>query len=180
MRDAQTQAGVRCQGGEQEPRYERRYGSEFSIALPMAAETEASRSSAASRDDGPHEGRAPTRVLIADDNEDAGETLAMMLRMLGHEVRTATNGQDAISQCEVFQPALVCLDLGMPVLDGLGAARAMRQHPWGRRALLVAMTGCGQEEDRRKTQDACFDIHLVKPVDPMEIIRLLGSLDRDD
>jgi two-component system CheB/CheR fusion protein len=153
-------------------------GSEFRIALPLAAEGADAASSTRSRGDGAAGGQTAKRVLIADDNEDAGETLAMMLRMLGHEVRTATNGMDAISEGEAFEPALICLDLGMPVLDGLGAARAMRQQPWGKRALLVAMTGYGQDEDRRKTREAGFDVHLVKPVDPMEIIRMLESLDR--
>jgi PAS domain S-box-containing protein len=153
-------------------------GSEFRIALPMAADSADAASRTRGRGNGADDGPAAKRVLIADDNEDAGETLAMMLRMLGHEVRTATNGMDAISEGEAFQPALICPDLGMPVLDGLGAARAMRQQPWGKRALLVAMTGYGQDEDRRKTQEAGFDVHLVKPVDPMEIIRLLESLDR--
>jgi signal transduction histidine kinase/CheY-like chemotaxis protein len=153
-------------------------GSEFRIALPLTSDTTDTDSGTRGRGDSADDGPAAKRVLIADDNEDAGETLAMMLRMLGHEVRTAVNGMDAISQGEAFQPALICLDLGMPVLDGLGAARAMRQQPWGKRALLVAMTGYGQDEDRRKTREAGFDVHLVKPVDPLEIIRLLESLDR--
>ncbi len=148
-------------------------GSEFRVALPLAAADAESDSATRGRGDGAVDGLAARRVLIADDNEDAGETLAMMLRMLGHDVRTATNGQDAISVGAAFHPALICLDVGMPVLDGLEAARAMRREPWGKRALLVAMTGYGQDEDRRKTSEAGFDVHLVKPVDPMEIIRLL-------
>jgi PAS domain S-box-containing protein len=151
-------------------------GSEFRIALPLATADARSDSATRGRGDGAGAGPAARRVLIADDNEDAGETLALMLRMLGYDVRTATNGQDAISVGAVFQPALICLDVGMPVLDGLQAARAMRREPWGERALLAAMTGYGQDEDRRKTSEAGFDVHLVKPVDPMEIIRLLERM----
>jgi CheY-like chemotaxis protein len=151
-------------------------GSEFRFALPLAAEAKGSDSARRAHGDSAVDGPQAKRVLIADDNEDAGETLAMMLRMLGHDVRTAINGQDAISVGETFDPALVCLDLGMPVLDGLAAARAMRKQPWGQRALLVAMTGYGQDEDRRRTSEAGFDVHLVKPVDPLEIIRLLEKI----
>ncbi len=151
-------------------------GSEFRVALPLATADADSDSATRGRGDGADDGPPARRELIADDNEDAGETLAMMLRMLGHDVRTATNGQDAITVGTTFQPALICLDVGMPVLDGLEAARAMRREPWGQRALMVAMTGYGQDEDRRKTSEAGFDVHLVKPVDPMEIIRLLETM----
>jgi two-component system CheB/CheR fusion protein len=117
-------------------------------------------------------------VLIADDNNDVGETLAMMLRMLGREVRTVTNGMDAVTVGEAFEPALICLDLDMPVLDGLDAACATRKQPLGQRAELVAMPGYGQDAVRRKTKEAGFDVCLMKPVDPMEIIRPLKTLDR--
>ena len=151
-------------------------GSEFRVALPMSTADDETPTGHGGGSAGP--GRVAQRVLIADDNEDAGETLAMMLRMLGHDVRTATNGVDAIGVGRAFRPALICLDLGMPVLDGLAAARAIRREGWGKAALLVAMTGYGQDEDRCATRAAGFDIHLVKPVDPIEIIRLLESMDR--
>jgi CheY-like chemotaxis protein len=153
-------------------------GSEFRIALPLAEQRAGSDSGTAGRGLGLDDAPAAKRVLIADDNNDVGLTLAMMLRMLGREVRTVTHGMDAVTVGAAFEPALICLDLDMPVLDGLDAACATRKQPLGQRALLVAMTGYGQEAVRRKTKEAGIDVRLMKPVDPMEIIRLLETLDR--
>lgn len=107
-----------------------------------------------------------TRILVADDNRDAAQSLAFMLEIEGHDVRTAHDGLEAVEIAENFRPQIVLLDIGMPRLDGYGAARELRGRAWGGSVCLVALTGWGQEQDRRRAQEAGFDRHLVKPVDP--------------
>jgi signal transduction histidine kinase len=121
---------------------------------------------------------APSRrILVVDDNRDAAETLAMMLRLEGNEVDTAFDGEGAISATAKFHPDVVLMDLGMPKLDGYEAARAIRQ--CGNGVVLIALTGWGGDLDRQLSQEAGFDRHLVKPVVPTELLALLSSLDRD-
>ncbi len=115
------------------------------------------------------------RILVVDDNEDAAASLALLLRLMGHETRTANNGLEAIEVADTFQPNVALLDIGMPKLNGYDTARRMRQKTWGREMLLVALTGWGQEADRRRSSDAGFNSHLVKPVDVAEIERLLAT-----
>jgi CheY-like chemotaxis protein len=105
------------------------------------------------------------RVLVADDNHDATETLSLLLQTLGNEVRTANDGVRALEEAEAFRPDVVLLDIGMPGLDGYQVARLIRARPWGADVVLVALTGWGQEEDRLRARDAGFDRHLLKPVD---------------
>ncbi len=117
----------------------------------------------------PSEGRRSpprTRILIADDNLDGAQSLAFMLELDGHDVRTAHDGVEAIEIAESFRPQVALLDIGMPRLDGYSAARELRGRPWGTALCLVALTGWGQAEDRRRAAEAGFDRHLVKPVDP--------------
>jgi PAS domain S-box-containing protein len=116
------------------------------------------------------------RILIVDDNHDVADSLAMMLTLLGHEVRLAYDGLTALSIAADFRPSVILLDLGMPTLDGIETAARIRAAPWGRETLLVALTGRGQENDRRRTQAAGFDIHLVKPVAPPVLTDLLARL----
>jgi len=116
------------------------------------------------------------RVLVVDDNQDSATILAMILGMSGHETRTANDGLEAIEVAEKFKPQLVLLDIGMPKLNGYETARLMRQKDWGRRAVLVALTGSGQEADRLRSSDAGFDAHLTKPVDTAAIQLLLATL----
>jgi DNA-binding response OmpR family regulator len=97
----------------------------------------------------------------------------MLLRHHGNEVRTANDGRAAVAQAELFQADVVLLDIGLPLLDGYQAARAIREHPWGKGMTLIAVTGWGQEHDRRLSREAGFDAHLVKPVDTAELLRLL-------
>ena len=118
-----------------------------------------------------------SRVLIADDNEDAGRSLALLLEIMGHEVRQVPDGLQAVAMATSFQPHLILLDIGMPGIDGYEVCRRIRQLPCGERVRVVAMTGWGQDEDLRRSRDAGFDRHLVKPVDPAEIERLLDSID---
>jgi signal transduction histidine kinase/ActR/RegA family two-component response regulator len=115
------------------------------------------------------------RILIADDNRDAADSLAVMLSVVGHEVRTAYDGQQALELAETFTPDLALLDIGMPRMNGYDAARAIRARPFGHDMLLVALTGWGQPEDKQRSQLAGFDHHLVKPVDPSVLDRLLST-----
>jgi len=117
------------------------------------------------------------RILVVDDNTDAAESLAAILKFMGAEVRVANSGPGALEAFPVFDPALVMLDIGMPGMDGYEVARRMRGTFPGRRATLVALTGWGQEEDQRKAREAGFDHHLVKPADIGDLQKLFHSLE---
>ena len=126
-------------------------------------------------------GQAPTasrKVLVVDDNTDAADSLALLLKSSGSVARTAKDGLEALEAAEEFRPDIVFLDIGMPRLNGYDAARRIRQEPWGRDMVLVAMTGWGQDQDRRRSRDAGFDAHIVKPADYSEVVRLVGSTRR--
>jgi PAS domain S-box-containing protein len=147
-------------------------GSEFTVTLPASPEAaqlrEASQSS--------HPVIAPLRILVADDNADSAEALAVLLRLAGHEVRTAQDGDEALALAKGFHPDVALLDIGMPRTNGYDLARLLRAEPWGKDILLIAETGWGQEEDRRKTREAGFHAHLVKPVDSTQLMEMLSSL----
>jgi len=150
-------------------------GSEFVIRLPLAL--------AAAQEEEPARGEPATavpavrrRILIADDNVDALDSTARLLQYSGHEVFAAADGGLALQAAERHLPEVALLDLGMPVLDGYEVARRIRAEPWGRDLTLVAVTGWGQEADRRRSQEAGFDWHLVKPVDPDKLAALLACL----
>ena len=114
------------------------------------------------------------RILVVDDNEDNANTLGLMLRIWGHEVQVANDGLAAIEIAATFRPHIVLLDIGMPKLDGYETCRRIRQEPWGKEMALVAQTGWGQEDDRRRTQAAGFDHHLVKPGQSRRATATLG------
>ena len=116
----------------------------------------------------------PLRILVVDDSRDAAETLGLLLRALGHEVRTAYDGPSGLEAAQEHRPDVVLLDIGLPHMDGYEVATRLRQQPATRAALLVAMTGFGQEQDRQRSLAAGFDYHLVKPVDPTELQNLLA------
>jgi CheY-like chemotaxis protein len=116
------------------------------------------------------------RVLVADDNLDAAESLAMLLTMMGHEVRAAHDGLQAVEQAEQFRPDLILMDVGMPRLDGLQAATQIRATPWGASPVIVALTGWGQEADRKRSKEAGCNEHLVKPLDIERLSTLLSQL----
>jgi signal transduction histidine kinase len=120
--------------------------------------------------------RMARRILIADDNNDALESLATLLQLSGHEVFTATNGGTALQSVERHLPEVVLLDIGMPLLDGYEVAKRIRAQPWGQRITLVALTGWGQDSDRRRSREAGFDSHLVKPLDLETLTDLLARL----
>jgi PAS domain S-box-containing protein len=150
-------------------------GSEFTVRLPVVVVPPSP-----SPDDGAGASTAGARVrrriLVADDNRDSAEMLATSLEVLGHEVAMAHDGEQAVSLVETFHPDVAFLDLGMPKLDGYSAARRIREEPWGRNVLLVAVTGWGQDDDKKRSRQAGFDAHLVKPVDLAEIESLLKGL----
>jgi len=115
----------------------------------------------------------PCRVLIVDDNRDAADSMAFALQYAGHAVATAYSGAEGIERASVFEPDVVLLDLGMPGLNGFEIARRIRQQPWGATLALIALTGWGQEQDRRRTKEAGFDAHLTKPVSATELLKTL-------
>lgn len=151
-------------------------GSEFIVRLPVAPIEDASL--AASRPG--REARAAgirRRVLVVDDSPDAAESLSQLVRLFGHEVREAHDGIEAIQIADAFRPDVVLLDLGLPKLNGFDAARELRKRARGRSLLIIAVTGWGQDEDRRKSAEAGFDLHLTKPIDAPQLQALLGARD---
>ncbi|MDZ4820263.1 MAG: ATP-binding protein [Planctomycetota bacterium] len=116
------------------------------------------------------------RILVVDDNKDSAETLGMLLQLKGNHLRIAYDGLEAVQIAESFHPELILLDIGLPKLNGYDVARHIRQQEWSRGMILVALTGWGQDEDRRLSQDAGFDFHLVKPVELAALEKLLAGL----
>ena len=106
-----------------------------------------------------------SRVLIVDDNHDVAEAMKLLLESYGHDVRTAADGAAGLTIAAEFQPAVVLLDLELPVLDGYHVAQRLRQMPWGKSALIVALSGYNGEAERRRAEKAGCDLHIVKPVD---------------
>jgi PAS domain S-box-containing protein len=147
-------------------------GSEFLVRLPTLAEQPASQPPA-SEDLGNLMLAPARRILVADDNTDVVESLALLLRVNGHEVETARDGLEAVELAARFRPDLVLMDIGMPKLDGYAACRRIRQSPWGKDLVIIALTGWGQDDDRRKAEEAGFNARLVKPVEPSALLRLL-------
>jgi CheY-like chemotaxis protein len=116
------------------------------------------------------------RILVVDDNKDAADSLALLLRMMGHEVESAYDGQEAVGAMAAFEPSLVILDITMPKLNGHEVARRIREQPRGRNIVLVALTGWGREEDRRRSLEVGFDQHITKPVELADLEQLLNTL----
>jgi signal transduction histidine kinase len=117
----------------------------------------------------------PRRILIADDNQDALDTLALLLEVDGHEVRKAADGGAALRAAQQWRPELIFLDIGMPVMDGYATARSIRAEPWGKSIVLIALSGWGQREDMARSREAGFDLHLVKPVSADAIAKVLSD-----
>jgi CheY-like chemotaxis protein len=120
--------------------------------------------------------RGGLRILVADDNVDSAKSLAILLEIMGNEVHTAYDGCEAVDIATTFHPDLALLDIGMPRLNGYEACRRIREQPWGKTTVMVALTGWGQIEDVRRSEQAGFDHHLVKPVEPGVLEKLLDSL----
>ena len=122
--------------------------------------------------------RAGRRILVADDDPDSAESLAMLFQLMGHDVRAAHNGVAAVDLAETFRPDLIVLDIGMPGLDGYEVCRRIRQHSWGRDTVIAALTGWSRDEDKDRSEQAGFDHFLVKPVDPKVLENLIAAVGR--
>jgi CheY-like chemotaxis protein len=149
-------------------------GSEFVVRLPLLARERIEPEEPQPVVPEAESSQNKLHILIADDNEDAAATMAMVLRIDGHDVTTARDGLEALEIAERLRPEAIVLDLGMPRLDGYATARRMRERPWGRGACLIALSGWGQEEDKRRATEAGFDEHLTKPVDPAQVAAVIA------
>ncbi len=155
-------------------------GSELTVTLPVLRAAEAGAGATATADGGEGaadaaDGHSTLRVLVVDDNRDAADSLRELLDLLGHECHAVFGGAAALEAGAEMRPDVVLLDLGMPGMDGLETARRLRREPWGAGLVLIALTGWGQEQDRRRTHEAGFDHHLVKPTDLRQLERLLAE-----
>jgi signal transduction histidine kinase len=157
------------------------HGSEFLIRLPLRVRVYREAAAALGTATVPHRdgvARKGHRILLADDNRDALDSLATLLQCDGHEVHTAADGAEALAVAAECHPDVVLLDIGMPKLDGYEVARRIRAEPWGKATILIALTGWGQDEDRRRSREVGFDSHLVKPLDPEALSTFLARLPR--
>ncbi|HEY3968173.1 MAG TPA: response regulator [Planctomycetaceae bacterium] len=148
-------------------------GSEFIVRLPIAPQQDVA-SQAASAETQKIVPLARHRILVVDDNRDSANSLAMLLRVMGHEVRTAFDGLEALEVIGHFRPETVLMDIGLPKLNGYDAARRVRTD-FGSEIVLIALTGWGQEDDRRRSKEAGFDFHLTKPVELGALQEMLAS-----
>jgi len=150
-------------------------GTEMIVRLPIGIEPRP----ASVPSPEPEESTAPAfrsgRILIVDDNRDAADSMALSVQLAGHTVSTAYDGQEGLQLAFAFAPDLVLLDLGMPGLNGFEIAQRIRREAWGQRLTLIALTGWGQEQDRRRTKEAGFNAHLTKPVSPSELLTVLAT-----
>jgi CheY-like chemotaxis protein len=150
-------------------------GSRFEVRLPTVAPLAAlargdrARDAAAAAGDGSH-------VLVADDNRDSADSMAMMLDLLGYRTTVVYDGDEALQAASALRPRIAILDIGMPRVNGHEVARRLRSEPWGERMVLIALSGWGRDDDRRKTAAAGFDHHLVKPLDLHELAALLAPV----
>jgi PAS domain S-box-containing protein len=146
-------------------------GSEFVVRLPVLSEE--------SKADPLPEPAAERhtmalRILVVDDNRESATSLALLLQMTGNDTQTAYDGLGAVEQAEAYRPDVILLDIGLPEMNGYDACREIRRQPWGKEVVVIALTGWGQDEDRRKSKDAGFNAHLVKPVDYAALLKLLA------
>jgi signal transduction histidine kinase len=148
-------------------------GSQFVVSLPITTKVAVPAESPQRRPQ--PEKILKHRILIADDNVDVAEAFEIMLQTLGHEIAVAHDGVEAIEKAAMFQPDVIVLDVGMPKLNGYDAAREIRRQDWGQQVVLIAITGWGSEKDKQRAEEAGFDLHLVKPVEPTAISDLLAS-----
>lgn len=150
-------------------------GSEFVVRLPIVVEQTYSRQMS---DDGDQ--ATPTsdlRILVVDDHRDVAESFAMILTLMGNNVHMAYDGEEAVTAAREFEPHVVLCDIGLPKLNGYEACRQMKAQAWDKNMILIAVTGWGQANDRRNARQAGFDDHLVKPVDPQALMKLLAKLE---
>jgi signal transduction histidine kinase len=149
-------------------------GSEFIVRFPAVVETSEPRK--ANEEQAPAVVKSSLRILIVDDNRDSADSLSMLLRMMGNDTCTAYDGLEALDATAAFRPDVILLDIGLPKLNGYETCHRLRERPGGKELVIIAQTGWGQDEDRQRTREAGFDHHLVKPVDPNVLIKLLAGL----
>jgi len=147
-------------------------GSDFILKLPIVVAAEVPAAAPAE----PHQTGAPLRILVADDNKDAAESLMLLLQLAGHDVHIVFDGDAAVAAAARLRPDVALIDIGMPKRNGYEVARRIRDQPWGADVHLVALTGWGQQADKRQADEAGFDVHLVKPVAPEALDRLLAEV----
>jgi PAS domain S-box-containing protein len=154
-------------------------GSEFIVELP-AAQASASRPVADQASTAARVSPHGMRILVADDNTDSVQSLAMLLTLVGHEVRSASDGAEAIRVADEFRPDVAFLDIGMPNLDGYATARELRARPWAQRLVLFALTGWGQPDDKVRARQAGFDAHVIKPLDFSSVEEMIARARSDN
>jgi CheY-like chemotaxis protein len=157
-------------------------GSTFTVRLPALAKAAHMASACVvAAEPATIDGARARRILVVDDNGDAAALLAILLQLEGHEVQTAADGGEAVDRAESFRPEVVLMDLEMPGIDGLEASRLIRARPWGSNVLIAALTGRGQDADRRRAQEAGVDLHFIKPVDTRALLgEVARSLNGDE
>jgi CheY-like chemotaxis protein len=152
-------------------------GSEFVVRLPvMLGPGRGPQQLHCEPESSPCAGPLKCRILVVDDNEDSADSLGLMLQIMGYNVRTAYDGLEAVEAAKAFDPAVTLLDIGLPRLSGYDACRRIRQQAGGDTMVLIAQTGWGQEEDKSRAKEAGFNFHMVKPVDPAALEKLLAGL----
>jgi len=149
-------------------------GSEFVVRLPIVVEASKPQESGGAAE---HSVRSLFRILVVDDNRDGADSLSEVLKMMGNDTRTAYDGQAGVDAAGEFRPDVILLDIGLPKLNGYEACRRIREQAGGNGVVLIAVTGWGQDDDRRRSRVAGFDHHMVKPVDPQALMKMLAGLD---
>jgi CheY-like chemotaxis protein len=149
-------------------------GSTFTVQLPVLEES-AGAPSEALAEEGPRAAGPRRRILVVDDNRDAAASMAMMLKLTGNDVRIAHDGIEAVELAEAFHPEAILMDVGMPRMNGYEATRRIREQPWGRSVIIIALTGWGQEGDKLQSREAGCNSHLVKPVSLPDLEKLLAQ-----
>jgi CheY-like chemotaxis protein/two-component sensor histidine kinase len=153
-------------------------GSEFLVRLPALIREPQEIAPVNERKDNTAKGPS-RRILVVDDNADSAASMAIICEVMGNDVRTARDGLQAVELAEVFRPNVILMDIGMPRLNGYEACKRIREQPWSRDMIIIALTGWGQEDDRRRSEAAGFNRHLVKPVSFESIKELMGQLAKE-
>ncbi len=150
-------------------------GSEFVVRLPVLLSTaRKTRPEHGAEEDGHRSSKY--RILIVDDNKDSAISLGLMLKIMGHDTQMAHDGLEGVAMAAAFRPDVVLLDIGLPRLNGYDVCRRIREQPGGERVVILALSGWGQDEDKRRSKEAGFNFHMVKPVDPAELEKFLAGL----